>query len=51
MTAKEKKEYKKELNEMKKFAKELSCSKEKSVKFLQQAGILTPSGKLSKFYR
>lgn len=51
MTTKERKQYNKELKDMKEFAKEVSSSKEKSVKFLQQAGILTSSGKLSKFYR
>jgi hypothetical protein len=51
MTTREKKEYRKELDKMEKFAKEVSSSKEKSLKFLQEAGICTPTGKLSKIYR
>lgn len=51
MTAKERKVYNKELKKMEEFAKKVSSSKEESLKFLQEAGICTPSGKLSKFYR
>ena len=44
--------YKQQLKEMEKFAKEVSSSKEKAIKFLQEAGIVTKSGKrLAKQYR
>ncbi len=51
MTENERKEYNNELKKMEEFAKELSSSKEESLKFLKEAGICTPSGKLSKNYR
>lgn len=51
MTAQERKEYNQELKKMKEFAKKVSSSKEESIKFLQKAGICTPSGKLTKTYR
>jgi hypothetical protein len=51
MTTKEKKEYKKELEEMKIFAKRLSEDKEEALRIFQKAGICTPTGKLTKRYR
>ena len=48
MNDKEKKEY---LKELKKFSKELISSKEKSRKFLIDAGIHTKTGRLTKPYR
>jgi hypothetical protein len=43
--------YEKELEQMRKFAQKISLSKEESLKFLQQAGIATPTGRLTKLYR
>jgi hypothetical protein len=50
MTAKERKEYKKELKKMDEFAKKVSSNKKEAIRFLQAAGICTPSGKLTKIY-
>jgi len=48
MDKKEQKEY---IRELRKFGKELIESKEKAEKFLQDAGIHTKTGKLTKHYR
>jgi hypothetical protein len=45
------KSYEEELEQMREFAKKLSSSKKKSLQFLQDAGIATPTGRLTKFYR
>ena len=50
MTAKERKEYNKELKKMDEFARK-PVSKKEAIRFLHAAGICTPSGKLTKFYR
>ena len=47
----DKKEQEKYLKEFKEFGKELIKSKEKAEKFLQDAGIHTQQGKLTKRYR
>lgn len=44
-------QYKNDLEEMKKFAIEVSLSKEKALKFLQDAGIVTSTGELTELYR
>jgi len=48
MDKKEQKEY---IKELRKFGKELIGSKEKAEKFLQDAGIHTKTGKLTKPYK
>jgi hypothetical protein len=51
VTTKEKKEYQKDLEAMRKFSKQVSEDKKESLKILHEAGIYTASGKLSKIYR
>ncbi|HON25953.1 MAG TPA: hypothetical protein PLA59_09995 [Myxococcota bacterium] len=51
MTAKEKKDYRKDLEDMRKFAKRVSGDKKESLRILHEAGIYTAKGKLSKIYK
>ncbi len=47
----DKEEQKKYIEELKKFRKELLASKQKAQKFLQDAGIHTKKGNLTKAYK